>query len=62
MNSMNKDQKREVAEEVLKNMSITKEQYIELCKLCDDFDLEKTELHQQQQEEPSWDDILKQAN
>lgn len=55
MNSMDKNQKREVAEEVLKNMSITKEQYIELCKLCDDFDLERTESAPP---ELSWDEII----
>lgn len=52
---MTKQQKHEIAEEVLKNMSITKEQYIELCKLCDDFDLERTEPTLS---EPSWDEII----
>ncbi len=55
MNSMDKNQKREIAEEVLKNMSVTREQYIELCKLCDDFDLERTESTPP---ELSWDEII----
>ena len=54
---MNKQQKQETAEEVLKNMDITREQYIELCKLCDDFDLEWTESTPQIPE-PSWDEII----
>lgn len=54
---MNKQQKQETAEEVLKNMDITKEQYIELCKLCDDFGLERTESTSQIPE-PSWDEII----
>ena len=54
---MAKQQKQETAEEVLKNMSITREQYIELCKLCDDFDLEKIESTPQISE-PSWDEII----
>ena len=52
---MNKQQKQEIAEEVLKNMDITKEQYIELCRLCDDFGLERIESTPP---EPSWDEII----
>lgn len=47
---MDKNQKKEIAEEVLKNMSITKEEYIEFCKLCDELDLVP---------ETNWDDALK---
>lgn len=53
---MDKEQKHKLAREVLENMGdITKEQYLEFCKMCDDLDLEPCEP---EQEEPSWDDIL----
>lgn len=33
--------KAELANELLHNMDLTKEQYYELCKLCDDMELER---------------------
>lgn len=33
--------KTEIANELLHNMDLTKEQYYELCRLCDDLELEK---------------------
>lgn len=36
-------------------MDLTKEQYLEMCKLCDELDLNRPEA---EPEEPSWDDIL----
>ena len=52
---MTKEQKKELGYEILHNMDLTKEQYIELCKMCDEFDLNRPEA---EPEEPSWDDVL----
>ena len=52
---MTKEQKKELGLEILRNMDLTKEQYIELCKMCDEFDLNR---HDAEPEEPSWDDVL----
>lgn len=52
---MTKEQKMELGREMLENMDLTKEQYIEMCKLCDELDLDRPSI---EPEEPSWDDIL----
>lgn len=55
---MTKEQKFELAHEMRTNMDLTKEQYLEMCRLCDELDLNRPEV---EPEEPSWDDIIKQA-
>lgn len=55
---MDKQQKRELAAEVLTNMDLTKEQYLNLCALCDELGLEPKPEEIEEKEE-SWDDILK---
>ena len=55
---MTKEQKIELAREMRTNMDLTKEQYLEMCKLCDELDLNRPEA---EPEEPSWDDIIEQA-
>lgn len=52
---MTKEQKKELGLEILRNMDLTKEQYIELCKMCDELDLNRPDA---EPEEPSWDDVL----
>ena len=52
---MTKEQKKDLGYEVLHNMDLTKEQYIELCKMCDELDLNRSDA---EPEEPSWDDVL----
>lgn len=52
---MTNEQKKELGYEILHNMDLTKEQYIELCKMCDELDLNRPEA---EPEEPSWDDVL----
>ena len=52
---MTREQKIELAREMRTNMDLTKEQYLEMCKLCDELDLNRPEA---EPEEPSWDDIL----
>ena len=52
---MTKEQKNDLGMEILKNMDLTKEQYIELCKMCDELDLNRPDA---EPEEPSWDDVL----
>ncbi len=52
---MTNEQKRDLGSEILKNMNVTKEQYIEMCKLCDELDLNRPEA---EPEEPSWGDVL----
>lgn len=52
---MNAEQKKELGLEILRNMDLTKEQYIELCKMCDELDLNRPDA---EPEEPSWDDVL----
>lgn len=53
--SMTKEQKKELGLEILRNMDLTKEQYIELCKMCEELDLNRPDA---EPEEPSWDDVL----
>lgn len=52
---MTREQKIELAREIRANMHVTKEQYIEMCKMCDELDLNRPEA---EPEEPSWEDIL----
>ena len=52
---MTREQKMELGREMLENMDLTKEQYIELCKMCDELDLNRPDA---EPEEPSWDDVL----
>ena len=52
---MTNEQKKELGYEILHNMDLTKEQYIELCKMCDELDLNRPDA---EPEEPSWDDVL----
>ena len=52
---MTKEQKTELGREILENMDLTKEQYIELCKMCDELDLSRPVA---EPEKPSWEDIL----
>ena len=52
---MTKEQKKELGLEILRNMDLTKEQYIELCKMCDELDLNRLDA---EPEEPSWKDII----
>ena len=49
------EQKKELALELRQNMDLTKEQYIELCKMCDELDLNRPDA---EPEELSWDDVL----
>lgn len=49
------EQKKELGLEIFRNMDLTKEQYIELCKMCDELDLNRPDA---EPEEPSWDDVL----
>ena len=55
---MTNEQKKELGLEILTNMDLTKEQYLELCKMCDDLDLDRITP---EPEEPSWDDVIQQA-
>ena len=55
---MTREQKIELAREMRTNMTLTKEQYLEMCKLCDELGLNRPEA---EPEEPSWDDVIEQA-
>ena len=51
--------KKELGKEILENMDLTKEQYMELCRLCDELELEKGRaVVASEQVEQSWDEIL----
>lgn len=54
----NKDRK-EIGKEVLENMDVTKEQYIEICRLCEDLDLS---ISHPDPEDIPWDKIIEQAS
>ena len=56
---MIREQKMELGREMLENMDLTKEQYIELCKMCDELGLTRPDA---EPEEPSWDDVLGSEN
>ena len=49
--------KRELGREILENMDLTKEQYMELCALCDDLDLEKKGEEPEEEREMSWEEL-----
>ena len=55
---MDKEQKRELATEILGNMKVTREQYVEMCRLCDELDLDRPA---NEPEELSWDEVIKRA-
>lgn len=55
---MTNEKKMELSREILGNMNVTKEQYVEMCRLCDDLELERLEDIPDEPDEPSWDDIL----
>ena len=55
---MTVEQKRELSREMLENMDLTKEQYISMCKLCDELDLVKKIDESVDQEDMNWTDIL----
>ena len=55
---MTREQKIELAREMRTNMVLTKEQYLEMCRLVDELDLNRPEA---EPEEPSWDDIIQQV-
>lgn len=48
---MTAEMRKRIGTEVLNNMSLTKEQYKEFCKLADVLDLELVE------KEPEWDEL-----
>lgn len=49
--------KRELGREILENMDLTKEQYMELCALCDDLGLEKKGEEPEEERELSWEEL-----
>lgn len=49
--------KRELGREILENMDLTKEQYMELCALCDELDLEKKGEEPKEERELSWEEL-----
>lgn len=51
--------KRELGREILENMDLTKEQYMELCALCDELDLEKKGEEPEEEREMSWEELDK---
>ena len=55
---MTNEQKRYLGYEVLHNMDLTKEQYIELCKMCDELDLVPKLDESIEPEDMTWVDIL----
>jgi hypothetical protein len=59
---MTKEQKAALAKEMLENMDLTKEQYMEMCRLCDELDLEQKEDEVPGPEDMSWDEILDNNN
>ena len=58
---MTNEQRTELSKELLSNMDLTKEQYIELCRMCDDLDLEPVgdEPKEIDPESLSWDEVIK---
>ena len=55
---MTREEKQALSREMLANMDLTKEQYLNLCALCDELELEPKPEEIEEKEE-SWDDILK---
>ena len=56
---MTREQKIELAREVRTNMDLTRDQYLEMCRLVDELDLNRPEA---EPEEPSWDEIIQQVD
>lgn len=57
ISDMTNEQKLALAKEMLTNMDLTKEQYIQMCELCDELDLyPKTE--EPEERELSWDEVF----
>lgn len=54
---MKKEQKIALAKEMLTNMNLTKEQYLEMCRLVDDLDLEP-KSDEPEDREISWEDLF----
>ena len=54
---MTKEEKIDLAREMRANLHVTKEQYIEMCKLCDELDLVRSEG---EPGDPTWDEIIEQ--
>ena len=60
---MTPEQKKELGLEILKNMDLTKEQYLSMCGLIDDLDLEKGAVEiVEEEKEDTWEDIEKAMN
>ena len=55
---MNKEQKRELAKEIITNMHLTKEQYMEMCRLIDELHLVPKGDEPVDPEDMDWDDII----
>ena len=57
---MTREEKINLVKEIKQNMpSMTKEQYVEMCKLCDELELE---IPQPDPEDLSWDEIIDQID
>ena len=55
---MTKEERTALSKEMLTNMDLTKEQYLEMCRLCDDLDLGPVP---KDPEDLSWDEIVEQS-
>lgn len=49
--------KRELGREILENMDLTKEQYLNLCALCNELDLEKKGEEPEEEKDVSWEGL-----
>ena len=57
ISDMTNEQKMSLAREMLTNMDLTKEQYIQMCELCDELDLyPKTD--EPEEKELSWEEVF----
>jgi len=52
---MTREERMALSREILENMDMTKEQYLEMCKLCDELDLS---VPPPDPEDMSWEDII----
>lgn len=55
---MTREEKQALSREMLTNMDLTKEQYIEMCGLCDDLDLKPKGEEPANPEDMSWEEIV----
>lgn len=55
---MTREEKQALSIEMLTNMDLTKEQYIEMCGLCDDLDLQPKGDEPADPEDMSWEEIV----